>query len=426
MEEKKRKIHVIGINSFKFEELSLSLQNLFLEIKNIAVPISYISYIRNWSIKYSKNEHNFFKSKSDIDLIKWIKKQDNDLILISRGDPLWFGIGRILIENFSKRELYFYPSSTSMQLAFSKLKRSWQESACISLHGRDTSKLIKALKLKHKNLAIITDQRNGLELIRKNINELKLENIYECWLCEDLGYDNEKITEIKPEDLIPRKISEINIVILLRKENCISKSDQPLFGLNDSLFKTFEDRPNLITKREIRIQILADLELPFKGVLWDIGSGSGTIGLEALRLRPDLKLFCIDKRLGTKSLIIDNAKMLGVFPEQIIEGDIKELLKLKLASSMPLPSRVIIGGCDENTKIDIIQELSKKQKKDHIIVIPIITFEVLQKVKRILEEFEYETSINLIQTSKGISIAEGTRFEPNNPVFIIKGRMNVE
>ena len=49
------------------------------------------------------------------------RSRKTDVILISRGDPLWFGIGRILLENFSKDELSFYPSNTCIQLAFSKL-----------------------------------------------------------------------------------------------------------------------------------------------------------------------------------------------------------------------------------------------------------------------------------------------------------------
>ena len=103
-------------------------------------------------------------------------------------------------------------------------------------------------------------------------------------------------------------------------------SSLPLFGLNDNYFQTFEDRPNLITKRNIRIQILADLELPEFGTLIDIGAGSGTIGLEALRLRPKLKLICLDKRLGSKTLIEENAKNLGVTPIKIIEGDVNQYL----------------------------------------------------------------------------------------------------
>ena len=79
-------------------------------------------------------------------------------------------------------------------------------------------------------------------------------------------------------------------------------------------------------------------------------------------------------------------------------------------------------GCDKETKIKIIENFSKFLKKGDIIVLPIITYEALQIVSNCLRQFNYETSINLIQTFKGISITDGTRFEPNNPVFIIKAK----
>ena len=85
-------------------------------------------------------------------------------------------------------------------------------------------------------------------------------------------------------------------------------------------------------------------------------------------------------------------------------------------------NRVVIGGCDKETKIEIIEAISKHLKRGDIIVLPIIIYEVLQKVSNLLKQLNYETSMNLIQTFKGLSISEGTRFEPNNPVFIIKAK----
>ena len=152
-----RKIHVIGINSFKFEDLSFKLKNLFIETVNIAVPNKYYENIKLWSENNLGKEKIFFASKSNKELINWLSSQKNDVILISRGDPLWFGIGRILLENFSKDELNFYPSNTSVQLAFSKLKIPWQNSISVSIHGRDSTKLVEALKSKPSNLAIVTD-----------------------------------------------------------------------------------------------------------------------------------------------------------------------------------------------------------------------------------------------------------------------------
>ena len=423
MKKIKRKIHVIGLNSFNFEDLSQEVQELLHKVKNIAAPYTFINKIREWVSMKSIKEKNFYESKSNLDLINWLKSNDNDVILISRGDPLWFGIGRILLNSFSKEELFFYPGKTSLQLAFSRLKKSWQDVKAVSIHGRETTELIKLLKSKEKAISILTDPKNNnLELIRQNLKELNLEDIYEFWICEEIGFKNEKIRLISHQENLPKEISDLNIVILLKKEICSSIKNLPLFGINDNTFKTFNDRPNLLTKREIRIQLLADLELPELGTLWDIGSGSGTIGLEALRLRPKLKLISIDKRFGSQLLVKENARKLGVSPKEIIERDVRQVLTNDLNNSFSNSNRVVIGGCDKETKIEILEAFSKFLKKGDIIVLPIITYEVLQKVSNYLRKFNFETSINLIQTFKGVSISEGTRFEPNNPVFIIKAK----
>ncbi len=423
MKGKKRKIHVVGINSFEFLEMPLSLQSLFLKIENIAIPTKYANNIKLWFKKDQRQNKNYFMSNSDENLIHWIKNTADDLILVSRGDPLWYGIGRILLENFSNNELYFYPSNSCIQLAFSKLKRPWQNVETISIHGRDSIGLTKALKSLKPTIAVITDSKNrGVEIIKNNLVELNLENVYEFFLCEELGFKEEKITKINVKEILPKEISALNIVVLFKRDEIPYESNHPLFGLSDNVYRTLPDRPNLLTKREIRVQILAELELPKNGVIWDIGAGSGTIGLEALKLRPNLKLFSIDKRLGTKKIIKENAKILNVTPENIYEDDIKKIIKDNVNNSILPPSRIIIGGCDKKTKIFVICELSKLLSKGNIIVLPVISYEVLQETKKTLEDLNFEVGLNLIQTYKGLSIAEGTRFEPNNPVFILKAK----
>ena len=425
MKQDKRIIYVLGINSFKFEDLQLNIQKLFLETKFIAAPEKYLDNIKKWH-QNKKEKKIFFASKSDSNLIDWLIAREKNVILITRGDPLWFGIGRILIENFSKEELYFYPASSCVQIAFSKLKKTWQDTTFISIHGRDHTKLIKALKSQNSNLSVITDQKSkSVELVRKNLIELNLQNFYEFWLCEDLGFEKEKITKIDIEKRLPSQISDLNIIVLLKRESLPEKKYLPLFGLNDDNFKTFDDRPNLMTKREVRIQILADLELPEEGVLWDVGAGCGSIGLEAIRLRPKLKLFSIDKRFGTKKLIESNSKRLDVKPQNIYEKDINIIINKGITNYLEIPNRIIIGGCDNQTKISIIKYVSKLKIKYLIIVIPIITLENLKEIKLILENNKFITSFTLIQISKSLSIAEGSRLEPSNPVFILKGRRNL-
>ncbi len=423
MTEVNRKIHVIGINSYKFEDLSFKLQNLFLETENIAVPNSYIEEIKSWSKNGLEKKKLFFSSNSNRELFNWLRSQKTDVILISRGDPLWFGIGRILLENFSKDELSFYPSNTCIQLAFSKLKISWQDTVNVSIHGRDSTKLVEALKARPSSLAIITDSNNkSLEVIKKNLLELNLLNFYDFWLCEEIGFDNEKITKLNLKESLPSNISSLNIVVLTKTKKHYSNNNLPLFGISDHIFKTFDDRPNLLTKREVRVQILAALELPRNGVIWDIGAGCGSIGLEALKLRPNLDLFCIDKRIGSKELIIENSKRLNVKPKFIFEEDINYTLNMNNLSSLVKPNRLIIGGCDKKTKIQIINKLAPSMDIGDIIVIPLIDIQIIKELKKELEDKNFKTNLNLIQTYKSLSIAEGMRLEPNNPVFLLKGK----
>jgi len=286
--------------------------------------------------------------------------------------------------------------------------------------------LVEALKARPSSLAIITDaNKKSLEIIKKHLSELNLIDFYDFWLCEEIGFDNENIRKLNLKESLPSDISSLNIVILTKTRKFFSNNNIPLFGINDTIFKTFDDRPNLLTKREVRVQILADLELPKNGVIWDIGAGCGSIGLEALKLRPNLDLFCIDKRIGSKALILENSKRLGVKPKFIFEEDINNTLNTGYLSSLEKPNRLVIGGCDKKTKLEIINKLAQSMSIGDIIVIPIIDIQTIKELKEQLEDKNFKTNLNLIQTYKSLSISEGIRLEPNNPVFLLKGKKQI-
>ena len=91
-------------------------------------------------------------------------------------------------------------------------------------------------------------------------------------------------------------------------------------------------------------------------------------------------------------------------------------------SSFEKPDRLVIGGCDKKTKLQIINKLAKGMSIRDIVVIPIIDIQTIDELKEELEDKNFKTSLNLIQTYKSISISDGMRLEPNNPVFILKGK----
>ena len=133
-------------------------------------------------------------------------------------------------------------------------------------------------------------------------------------------------------------------------------------------------------------------------------------------------MYCIDKRIGSKALILENAKRLGVKPKFIFEEDINNTLNSRNLNSFEKPNRVVIGGCDKKTKLQIIKKLAMDMSIGDIIVIPIIDIQTIKELKEELEDKNFKTNLNLIQTYKSLSIAEGLRLEPNNPIFLLKGK----
>ncbi|MGL5033242.1 MAG: precorrin-6y C5,15-methyltransferase (decarboxylating) subunit CbiE, partial [Microcystaceae cyanobacterium] len=188
-----------------------------------------------------------------------LKRQETIVILVS-GDPLFFGLGRLLIENFSPEQLTFYPHLSSVQLAFNRLKLTWQDAEIVSVHGRSLELLISPLQKGVKKLAILTDDQNHPGAIAALFRSLDLPLDYEFWVCESLGSTEEKINYYSAQDLEQwddQHFSPLNVVILVRKNESIIENlelnNLPLFGISDHHFFSFDDRPGLMTKREIRV-----------------------------------------------------------------------------------------------------------------------------------------------------------------------------
>ena len=105
-------------------------------------------------------------------------------------------------------------------MACSKLKIPWQNIINVSIHGRDSTKLVDALKAKPSTLAIVTDSNKSLEIIKENLSELNLIDFYDFWLCEEIGFENENIRKLNLKESFPSDISNLNIVVLIKtKEN---------------------------------------------------------------------------------------------------------------------------------------------------------------------------------------------------------------
>ena len=87
-------------------------------------------------------------------------------------------------------------------------------------------------------MAIITDSNNkSLEIIKKNLTELNLIDFYDFWLCEEIGFENEKIRKLNLKESLPSDISSLNIVVLKKTMKNYSNNNLPLFGISDHILR---------------------------------------------------------------------------------------------------------------------------------------------------------------------------------------------
>ena len=131
--------------------------------------------------------------------------------------------------------------------------------------------MAKALQKRPNALAVLTDpDQGGAETVRRTLLASGLASSYQLWVCENLGHQQELVRRFDVAKPLPEELSRLLLTVLIA-EPAPPPSPQglPLFGLEDGHFLQHDDHPGLMTKQEVRIQLLADLQLPnraFSGI----------------------------------------------------------------------------------------------------------------------------------------------------------------
>ncbi len=356
-----------------------------------------------------------------IEQINQAKKTHKNIVILVTGDPLFFGLGRLLLEYFSSEELEFYPHFSCVQLAFNRLKVPWQDAKIVSGHGRELDELTTLLKQGVEKIAILTDKNNNPSAISRLYLSLNLPDDYDFWVCENLGDNTEKIQRFSGQELAKKNaknFASLNVVILLQNsKNNLSTIDNnklPLLGLPDHLFLTFQDRPGLITKREIRINILGELALQNQQVVWDIGAGTGSVSIEIARLCPDSQIYALEKTAIGIILIKKNCQRFNILNIIPVPGKAPDSL-----TNLPQPHRIFIGGSGGNI-ISILEVCKEKLANDGILVMALATLENLAISIDWFKEKSWDYRLLNVQISQSVSIVNLTRFSPLNPVILLR------
>ena len=346
-----------------------------------------------------------------LDLVKTTEKQ---VVVLSSGDPNFFGVARFLLRNLPKDRIEIFPNVTSVQYAFARIKEPWDDTIFLSVHGRGLKGAIDRIIAADK-AAVLTDEVNSPAAIARELINRGAEG-YDVYLCEDLGLPTEKFTRTDVRGLVDLQASPLNLLILIKAWEP-NLENYPLLGIADDEFTTAR---KLITKQEIRAVTLAKLQIQNDLVLWDIGAGSGSVSIEAGNLMPNGKVYALEKNPQYLAFIRENLKKFAAKNVMLVEAYAPEGI-----DELPNPDRVFIGGSGGMLD-DIIDAVDKRLKPDGVIVLNAVTLDTLTKAVEFLEDHGYTVEVTCVNVSKTVSLTEYKMFEAHNPVYIISARRGEE
>jgi precorrin-6Y C5,15-methyltransferase (decarboxylating) len=340
-------------------------------------------------------------------MLEFLKTTQKQVVVLSSGDPNFFGIARFMLRNLAKDRIDIFPNVTSVQYAFARIKEPWDDSIFVSVHGRGLKNAIDRIIAADK-VAVLTDNVNTPSVLATELIKRGAEG-YEVYLCEDLGLESEKITRTDIRGLAGMPASPLNILILIKAWEP-TLEHFPIMGIDDDEFHTAK---KLITKQEIRAVTLAKLQLQNDLTLWDIGAGSGSVSIEAGNLMPNGKIFALEKNPQYISFLRDNLKKFAARNVLLVEAFAPEGL-----DDLPDPDRVFIGGSGGMLE-DIIEAVDRRLKPEGVIVLNAVTLDTLTKAVEFLEDHGYTVEVVCVNVAKTRGLTEYKMFEAHNPVYVI-------
>jgi precorrin-6Y C5,15-methyltransferase (decarboxylating) len=336
--------------------------------------------------------------------------EEQHVCVLASGDPLFFGIGALLVRRLGREHVEFVPHPSSMQWAFSRAGLSWDDAEVISLHGRPRSGLLTRLRGCIK-AALFTDAHNSPRALAAHM----LEHGQTQWravVCENLCGPGERVREFELAELAAcEDVGPLNVLILVREQPGFRPPPTIPYLAEDEFAKRMPKK-GLITKREVRLLSLAQMRLRRDSVVWDVGAGSGSLSIEAALLAPHGRVYAVEVDPEGVQICRDNVREHATDNVQVIAGRAPEAL-LELEA----PDAVFVGG-SKGSMESIVDTAFERLKPGGRLVVNAVTLENAAETYQTMRKRGLVPEVTLVQISRAEPLARYLRYEALNPIQI--------
>lgn len=347
--------------------------------------------------------------KQALDRIATLADEHNVCILAS-GDPLFFGIGALVIKRLGAEHVQVLPIATSMQWAFGKVGLNWDDAAFISLHGRSRIGFLTRLK-RFPKAGVFTDEENSpprLAALMLDHGESK----WKAWVCENLAGPDERVREFALGDLaVCDDLRPLNVLILQRTDAAWRPPPSIPFIHEDHFAKRMPKK-GLITKREVRLLSLAAMRIRPDSVIWDIGAGSGSVSIEAAMMASEGRVYAVEIDPEGVEICVENLRHHGIDNVKVIAGRAPEAL-----ADLETPDAIFIGGSKGSMEEILEVALGRLRAGGHVVA-NAVTLENVGEIYATFRRRGIVPEVTLLQISRAEPLARYLRYEALNPIQI--------
>lgn len=320
-----------------------------------------------------------------------------------------------------KSETTILPGISSVSALAARLGVSWNDAVLASIHGRRTN--VVNLVRKNTKVFLLLSGKNDFEMLvnkfrEAGINHVKISAGYR------LSYPDEKLFTFYLDEFETKlfDLPEGVYTCLIENEDCEEQILTP--GIDDEIFSRTKVP---MTKNEVRVLSISRLELTKNAVVYDVGSGTGSVSIECARLSPDIFVFAIEQKEEAANLTKENAVRLGL-SDQIVVINKKAPEGFE---ELPTPTHVFIGG-SSGALSDILSAIQKKlvvkenkkgktdkASKGVRVVINAVSLETIAQITKLIQTYPVKhVQLTQIQASRAHKLGSYNLMQAQNPVLI--------
>ncbi len=404
------KVHIIGISDDGLPSLTGTAQQLIHQAEVL------IGSQRTLELVGQVSGQRCVLGGDLEELVQRLQDRGNRrVVVLAPGDPLFYGVARYLCDRLGKDQFEVVPHVSSMQLAFARVKESWEEAYLTNLATRPLESSLERIRVSEK-VGLFTTDEMPPQAVARSLLEAGLD-YFTGYVCENLGSPDERVTVGELADLGNLDFAPLNCVILVRKPGVPDRPSDAvgrrIFGNPDEAFSQSKPKRGLLTPREVRALALAELDLAPQSVLWDVGAGSGSVAIEGAQLASSGQVYAIEVDPEDHELILSNAQRFHVENLEAILGRAPEVCE-----RLPDPDAVFIGGTGRDV-LTLVEAAYRRLKPGGRLVTNLGSVENLEAVYRSLHADGTDVNVWMINIARGNYQLERLRFEAINPTFLI-------